>query len=224
MSTFWNEGAEMEAYHPIVAGGPRGFILHYQSNNQPLVDGELLLVDAGSQFDYYASDVTRTFPIGQTFTSEQKDIYQAVLMAQKQALAIAVPGENLDKIHKATVQSLTQSLIDLGVLKVSLDHAVAQDLFRPYYPHGTSHWIGMDVHDVGAYYEQGTPLTLKPGMYFSVEPGLYFNPNDPNILPKFRGQSVRIEDDILITEAGARVITTNIAKEIRDLEELRRAT
>jgi Xaa-Pro aminopeptidase len=221
LSIYLAEGAEMEAYPAIVAGGERGFYLHYQENNQIVNETDLVLVDSGCQFQYYCCDVTRTFPVGKKFTTQQKEIYELVLKAQKEAITMAVPGNSLEKIHKATVASLSQGLIDLGVLVKSLDQVIEQELYKPFYPHGTSHWIGMDVHDVGLYYRDGRSLPLEEGMYFSVEPGLYFNPQDSRISPHWRGISVRIEDDLLIGSTSSEVVTASIPKDIKDLESLR---
>ena len=221
LSTYLEEGAEMEAYPAIVAGGERGFYLHYQENNKILADGDTILVDSGCQYQYYCCDVTRTFPVSKTFSQQQKDIYQVVFQAQKNALSVAVAGSSLEKIHRTTIESLTQGLIDLGLLQSSLDQAIQQELYKPFYPHGTSHWIGMDVHDVGLYYQKGCPVPLEDGMYFSVEPGLYFNPQDTRIPVHFRGISVRIEDDVLIESHSSTVVTGSIPKEIGELESMR---
>ncbi len=218
LAEFLAGGAEMEAYGAIVAGGVNACILHYRENDAPLKDGELLLIDAGSQYQYYASDVTRTFPVGQKFTPEQKAVYEVVLKAQKAAIAKAVPGSSLDAVHEEAVAQLTQGLIDLEILKGERDELIRNRAFFKYYPHGTSHWIGMDVHDAGVYYVDGKPLPLAAGMYFSVEPGLYFDPADETIPAAFRGIGIRIEDDVLVTETGNEVITAGIPKEVHELE------
>lgn len=218
LGEFLRGGAEMEAYGAIVAGGDNACILHYRDNNAVLKDGQLLLIDAGSQFEYYASDVTRTFPIGKRFTSEQRAVYEIVLAAQKASIAAAVPGASLELVHTTAIEKLTDGLMSLGLLKGARDDLIANRAFFKYYPHGTSHWIGMDVHDVGVYYVDGKPQALEAGMYFSVEPGLYFDPNDQTIPSGFRGIGVRIEDDVLVTATGNEVITAAIPKELDALE------
>jgi Xaa-Pro aminopeptidase len=211
-------GGDMEAYGSIVASGSNACVLHYHENNQPLRDGELLLIDAGAQYDYYASDVTRTMPIGRCFTPEQRAVYDVVLAAQKAAISKAVPGSTLVAVDEAAVSVLVDGMLDFGWLSGSREEIVTKMLYRKYYPHGTSHWIGMDVHDVGIYWQDEEPVRLAPGMYFSVEPGLYIDPQDTTVPMAFRGIGVRIEDDLLITEGGAEVITAGIEKEAAALE------
>jgi Xaa-Pro aminopeptidase len=218
LGEFIAAGADMEAYGSIVAGGRNACVLHYRDNNGPLRDGELLLIDAGAQFQYYASDVTRTFPIGKRFSGEQKAVYEVVLEAQRRALGVAVPGSTLTALHKEAVQTIAEGLKHLGLAAGSADEIVETGAVRRYFPHGTSHWIGMDVHDVGVYSDGGQPVALEPGMYFSVEPGLYVDPGDERAPPGFRGIGVRIEDDCLITATGHEVVTAGIAKDVSELE------
>jgi Xaa-Pro aminopeptidase len=218
LKEFLAGGAEMEAYGSIVAGGANACVLHYRDNDQALRDGELLLIDAGGQLDYYACDVTRTFPVGKRFTPEQKALYEHVLDAQKVAIARAVVGSSLPQIHEAAIDRLVDGMLDLKLLSGSKAELIAKGAFRKYYPHGTSHWIGMDVHDVGVYQDLGKPVALEPGMYFSVEPGLYVDPSDATAPAGLRGVGVRIEDDVLVTSAGPEVVTHGIAKEVHELE------
>jgi Xaa-Pro aminopeptidase len=215
---FLKNDADMESYGTIIAGGANACVLHYRDNNQALRDGELLLIDAGAQFQYYASDVTRTFPIGKKFSPEQLAMYEVVLRSQKAAISKAIVGSNLPAIHDAAVSVLTDGLLDLKLLKGSKDEIIEKAAFRRFYPHGTSHWIGMDVHDVGVYHEAGQPVVLDAGMFFSVEPGLYVQPDDESAPPAFRGIGIRIEDDVLVTADGPEVLTSGIAKEVKDLE------
>jgi len=215
---FLRLGSEMESYGSIVAGGVNATCLHYRSNNQPLVDGQLLLIDAGAQFQYYASDVTRTFPIGRKFTGEQRAIYEIVLDAQLIGIKAGTVGSSLNKIHQAALDRLIDGLIELKFLTGSRDEIKERQTFKRFYPHGTSHWIGLDTHDVGDYMEDGDFMPLKPGMYFSVEPGLYIDANDDTVPEGFRGIGVRVEDDVLVTERGPDVLTTGIAKAVADLE------
>lgn len=218
LGEFMAGGAEMEAYGGIVAGGNNACCLHYRDNDQLLKDGDLLLIDAGAQKHYYASDVTRTFPIGRRFSSEQKAVYEIVLAAQKAAIAKATVGSTLPKIHDEATGQLIDGLLSLGILKGSKDEILAKGSHRKYYPHGTSHWIGMDVHDVGMYRDRGDWMKLESGMYFSVEPGLYFDAADESVPAPFRGIGIRIEDDVLVTAQGPDVLTDGIAKEVHELE------
>lgn len=215
---FLQGGAEMEAYGAIVAGGNNACCLHYRDNDQVLKDGELLLIDAGAQKHYYATDVTRTFPIGRRFSPEQKAVYEIVLASQKAAITKAVIGSSIQAIHEEASRVLVDGLIDLKLLKNSRDEIIAKGQHRQYYPHGTSHWIGMDVHDVGVYRENGDHKKLETGMYFSVEPGLYFDAADDSVPEAFRGIGIRIEDDVLVTPDGPDVLTAGIAKEVHELE------
>ena len=218
LGEFLSHGGEREAYGSIVAGGGNACVLHYRDNNMPLKDGDLLLIDAGSEFQCYASDVTRTFPVGKAFSPEQKAVYEIVLASQKAAIAKATVGSSLPQIHDEATAKLVDGLLALKLMKGSRDEIIAKGDHKRYYPHGTSHWIGMDVHDVGVYQEGGKPVRLETGMYFSVEPGLYFDPSDESVPAAFRGIGVRIEDDVLVTAAGPDVVTTGIAKEVRELE------
>ena len=219
LGEFLRNGAEMEAYGSIVAGGANACVLHYRSNNMKLRDGDLLLVDAGAQRDYYASDVTRTFPVGRKFTPEQKALYEIVLSAQEAAIAVALPGSNLPAIHEAGLNVLVDGLREIKLLQGSRDEIKEKQTYKRFFPHNTSHWIGMDVHDVGDYTENGKPIALAAGMYFSVEPGLYVDPSDEVAPAAFRGIGIRIEDDVLITPAGHEIITAGIAKSVAELED-----
>jgi Xaa-Pro aminopeptidase len=218
LGEFLRNGGDMEAYGSIVAGGANACVLHYRSNNMPLAEGQLLLVDAGAQLQYYASDVTRTFPVGRRFTAEQKALYEIVLAAQAAALETARPGSTLPAIHEAGLDVLVDGLREIRLLDGSRDEIKTKQTYKRFFPHNTSHWIGMDVHDVGDYTLEGKPLPLEPGMYFSVEPGLYVDPTDMAAPESFRGIGIRIEDDVLITAAGHEIITAGIAKSVAELE------
>ncbi len=218
VGTYLESGSEMEAYGAIVAGGANACILHYRENHAELKDGDLLLIDSGSQFDYYASDVTRTFPIGKRFTGEQRAAYDIVLAAQKSAIAKAVVGSSLPAIHDEATNVLVDGLLHLKILKGSRQEIIERGLHKRYYPHGTSHWIGMDVHDLGVYAQGGKPVALEAGMYFSVEPGLYFDPSEDGLPAGFKGVGIRVEDDVLVTASGPEVLTAGIAKEVSQLE------
>jgi Xaa-Pro aminopeptidase len=211
-------GADMEAYGSIVAGGNNACVLHYRDNNAVLHDGDLLLIDAGCQVDNYASDVTRTYPISGRFSHPQKALYSVCLEAQKKAINAAKPGASWVDVQDAAFRALTLGLIDVGLIKASVDEAIEKNLHKHFCPHGISHWIGLDVHDAGAYKSAGAPIAFEPGMYFSVEPGIYINSSDTSVPEEFRGIGIRIEDDVLITAEGNEVLTKDIAKEICDIE------
>ena len=215
---FYAGGADMESYGTIIAGGENACILHYTENNMPLKQGELLLIDAGAQFQYYASDVTRTFPIGKTFSGPQRALYEIVLAAQIAGISKATVGSSLPAIHDASLAILVDGLKDLKLIEGSRAEIIEKQTYRRFYPHGTSHWIGMDVHDVGEYTANGAPISLRPGMYFSVEPGLYINPADDLAPAEYRGIGIRIEDDVLVTPHGPEVLTAGIAKNVSELE------
>lgn len=218
LGEFLANGGDREAYGSIVAGGANACVLHYRENNMPLHDGDVLLIDAGAEFQCYASDVTRTLPVGKRFSAPQKAIYEIVLEAQKAAIAKATVGSSLPAIHDEATRKLVDGLLQLKLMQGHPEELIAKGAHKKYFPHGTSHWIGMDVHDVGVYQEHGKPVGLEPGMYFSVEPGLYFDPKDESVPAAFRGIGVRIEDDVLVTSGGPDVVTTGIAKEVRELE------
>lgn len=215
---FLQAGGDMESYGTIIAGGRNACILHYRENNMALADGDLLLIDAGAQFEYYASDVTRTFPVGKRFSPAQKSLYEIVLAAQMAAIGKATVGSTLPAVHEAALHVLVDGLRDLKLVEGSRDEVIEKQTYRRFYPHSTSHWIGMDVHDVGEYTRQGNPVPLESGMYFSVEPGLYIAPDDEHAPPAFRGIGIRIEDDVLVTNHGPDVLTAAIAKDPTELE------
>lgn len=216
--SFRRLGAAGPAYESIVAGGRNATVLHYVTNDQPLRDGELLLIDAGCELEGYASDVTRTYPIGGRFEGAARDLYQAVLAAQEASLAAAGPGATLAAVHDAAVHALTAGLVDLGLLAGDVDELVKNEAYKPWYMHSTSHWLGLDVHDVGAYTADGKPRRLEPGMVFTVEPGLYVSADDERAPEAFRGLGVRIEDDVAVTEDGTENLTAAIPKSPADVE------
>jgi Xaa-Pro aminopeptidase len=215
---FRQQGSERHAYPPIVGSGPNATILHYRKNDRRMLAGDLLLVDAGSEYDYYASDVTRTFPVSGTFTAPQRAAYELVLEAELQAIAAVRPGVTLDDVHRVAATVLAQGLIDLGLIEGPLEQALEAERHKPWFMHRTSHWLGMDVHDVGSYYVERKPRPLAPGMVLTVEPGLYFTAGDERVREEFRGIGIRIEDDVLVTESGARVLSEAIPKHIDAVE------
>jgi Xaa-Pro aminopeptidase len=219
-------GCERPAYAPIVGSGPNATILHYRRNDRRIEDGDLLLVDAGGEWGYQAADVTRTFPVNGRFTTAQRAIYDVVLRAQKLAIAAVRPGVTLDDVHQVTVRSITEGLIELGLIEgATVEEAIANELYKPFFMHRTSHWLGMDVHDVGPYYTyegegpKTRPVPMEPGNVITVEPGLYVAP-DANAPREWLGIGVRIEDDVLVTESGHRNLTAHIPKDPDELETL----
>jgi Xaa-Pro aminopeptidase len=216
--TFRRRGGSGPAYGSIVAGGPNATTLHYVINNQPLRDGELVLIDAGAELDGYASDVTRTYPVNGRFSGAGKEVYDAVLMAQQTGLNAVRPGATLPDIHQATLRSLVESMLAIGLLSGTTDELIESEAYRRYYMHGTSHWLGLDVHDAGSYVTGDEPRALEPGMTFTVEPGVYVSPNDDEAPEAFRGIGVRIEDDVVITEEGSENLTLAIPKQRDDVE------
>ena len=182
-------------------------------------DGELLLIDAGAEYGYYASDVTRTFPVNGKFSPEQRAIYELVLKAQEASIRAVRPGGTVDDVHMASVRVLTEGMIQLGLLKGTVDEAIENGSYKAFYMHRTSHWLGMDVHDVGAYFVDGKARPLQPGFVLTVEPGLYIG-KDADVDPKWRGIGVRIEDDIAVTDTGFHNITAAIPREVSEIESI----
>jgi Xaa-Pro aminopeptidase len=214
-------GSPRVGYPAIVAGGKNATCLHYRANNEPLRDGELLLIDAGGEFGYYTADITRTFPIGRNFTNEQALVYEWVLKAQKAALALCRPGETLPKIHETAIRTLIQGMLSLGWLKGDEESLYRSQAFKQFYPHGTGHFLGSEVHDAGLYLIDGKPRPLEAGMCFTVEPGLYVQPNDTSVPEKWRGIGIRIEDDLIITASAHENLTEGLPKEREEVEALR---
>jgi Xaa-Pro aminopeptidase len=211
-------GASGPAYGSIVGGGRNATVLHYIRNDQKLVDGELVLIDAGCELEGYASDVTRTYPVGGSYQGPQRAVYEAVLEANLAGLALAKPGSTLAEIHAATTRRLVEGMVELGLLSGSVDELIRSEAHRRFYMHNTSHWLGLDVHDVGAYAVAGKPRTLAPGMVFTVEPGLYVAADDEQAPAELRGIGVRIEDDVAISASGCEVLTAAIPKHPADVE------
>lgn len=216
---FRSHGSRRNGYGSIVAGGVNACILHYVENDRVLRAGDLLLIDAGAEYRGYTADVTRTFPIDGRFTDAQRDVYEIVLRAQTRAIAAVRPGAAWNAAHLAAVKVLTEGLVELGVLKGRVAALVKKLAYRPWYMHGTSHWLGRDVHDVGAYQDaNGKPARLAIGNVLTIEPGLYLAPDDERVPERYRGIGVRIEDDVLVTRGGREVLTAAIPKRVRDVE------
>jgi Xaa-Pro aminopeptidase len=214
---FVRSGCRRTAYAPIVASGPNATTLHYHANTRQMADGELVLIDAGCECSYYAADVTRTFPVGGRFTAAQRAVYDVVLDAQLAAIDAVRPGTTLDAIHDVTLRILVKGMISLGLLEGSVDGMLEDKSYMRYFRHRTSHWLGMDVHDVGAYQTGGAPRELAEGMVLTVEPGLYV-PQDSDAPESLRGIGVRIEDDVLVVPGGARVLTSAVPKMPEEIE------
>ncbi len=222
---FLEKGARGPAYNSIVAGGKNACILHYTANHSILHNGELLLIDAGCSLnDYYNADITRTFPINGKFTGEQKALYEIVFEAQKSAIDCVLPGENTEKVHLKAVTVLVEGLIDIGLLKGRAESLIEQGLYHHFYMHRTGHWLGLDVHDVGAYRLGEYPIPLEDGMVLTVEPGLYISDflpvpeGQPQIEERWKGIGIRIEDDVLVTNNQPEVLTSDALKSIHDME------
>ena len=217
--TFRKHGATGPGYPSIVGGGANATILHYVENSAALQAGQLLLVDAGGEVEGFTADVTRTFPIGGTFSPPQRRLYEAVLETQIAAIEAVKPGATLEAIHEQVVLELTRRLVALGILEGDPAALVAAGAFKPYYMHRTSHWLGLDVHDVGFYSIEGAARPLEPGMVLTIEPGLYVA-EDAAAPAEYRGIGVRIEDDIAVTETGYENLTAKTPKTVADLEQL----
>ncbi len=221
--TFRRRGATGPAYPSIVASGPNATILHYVENTRQMRDGELLLIDAGAEYGGYCADVTRTFPVGTRFEGRPRALYDVVLAAQEAAIATVRPGASFDEPHQCALEILVDGLRHLGLLEEERDAAIASGTYRRFYMHRTSHWLGMDVHDVGVYRIDDKPRALAPGMVLTVEPGLYVAPDCEQVAPEWRGIGIRIEDDVLVTPEGNRVLSAAVPKHVADVEALRRS-
>lgn len=210
--------ARFPSYNSIVAGGSNACILHYTENDRPLNDGDLVLIDAGCEFAMYAGDITRTFPVNGKFSQPQREIYELVLKAQKRAIELLVPGNSIKQANDEVIRIKTQGLVDLGILKGDVDTLIEQQAYRQFYMHGLGHWLGLDVHDVGSY-GQDKQRILEIGMVITVEPGIYIA-EDADVPEQYKGIGVRIEDNLLMTEYGNKILTAAAPKEIADIENL----
>lgn len=215
-------GAQREGYSAIVASGSHATTLHYKTNHDICQDGDLLLVDAGGEYNYMSADITRTYPVNKKFSPEQKDIYQRVLKIQKDMIAAVKPGVHFKELNEKCIDMTVDHLIDLKFLKGSKQEIIDSRSFTKYYPHSLGHFLGMDVHDVGAYYSQdlSKPIGFEPGYTLTIEPGIYIPKDDESVPEKYRGIGVRIEDDIVVTDSGFEVLTHDCPKEIDELEAM----
>ena len=208
------------AYNSIVGGGENACILHYVENDQVLSGGDLVLIDAAAEYQCYASDITRTFPINGKFSPEQKALYEVVLAAQLAAIDAVRVGRSYKEPHHIAVRIMVQGLLDLGLMHGDLEQIIESESFRQFYMHGTGHWLGMDVHDVGSYKYGADWRVYKVGMVVTVEPGLYIAPDDETVDVKWRGIGIRIEDDVLVTATAPLVLTANVVKSVAEIETL----
>jgi Xaa-Pro aminopeptidase len=216
-------GSPRPAYESIVGSGPNATTLHYIKNRRQMQDGDLLLIDAGCEFEYYASDITRTFPVNGTFTPPQRRVYEIVLEAQLAAIAAVKPGATFSDLHSISLRILTQGLIDLGLISGPVEEAIEEKRHQPFFMHKTGHYLGMDVHDVGAYRDASGPRHFEPGVVVTVEPGLYIAADNRDVPAEYRGIGVRIEDDVLVTEAGYENLSAGLAKTVDEIEYACRA-
>ncbi|MBI5447862.1 MAG: Xaa-Pro aminopeptidase [Gammaproteobacteria bacterium] len=214
------QGARTFAYEPIVATGENACILHYRDNNAMLKAGDLLLLDVGAEYQNYASDITRTFPVNGKFSAEQKAIYELVLKAQETVIDLIKPDLPWNIMQRKVVDVLTSGLIDLGLLRGKKEDLIEQKAHLPFYMHSTGHWLGLDTHDVGRYKLHEEWRKLREGMVLTVEPGLYISPNNHNVDENWRGIGVRIEDDVLVTETGSDILSGRLPKTVEEIEKV----
>jgi Xaa-Pro aminopeptidase len=217
LHAFLSEGAQAVAYSSIVASGPNACVLHYRDNNRPMSDGDLLLIDAGCEFQGYASDITRTFPVNGRFSGPQRAVYELVLAAQLACIDAVRAGAPFHDYHRVAERVLAQGFIDLGLIAGPLDAALESGSYKQFYMHRAGHWLGMDVHDAGLYQVHGESVRLAPGMVLTVEPGAYIRPAD-NVPEAFWNIGVRIEDDVLVTADGVENLTAATPKSVADVE------
>lgn len=217
---FKKRGASGPSYNSICATGANACCLHYDRNNQTMKSGQMFLIDAGCEYQMYASDITRTYPVNGKFTKEQKEIYEIVLKAELECIKMSKPGVVYEKIHQKAVDVIVEGLRKLKLLKGTKQAIMKSASYRRYFPHGTGHWMGLDVHDPCPYRDSAKKsLRLKPGMVFTVEPGIYFMADDKTVPKKYRGIGVRIEDDILVTKGKPENLTAGLLKTVKDIEE-----
>ena len=219
---FNRQGCRSVAYDPIVGSGENACILHYTENNKPLGQGELVLIDAGGEYENYAADITRTFPVNGVFSTEQRLIYELVLKAQKAGITAIKPGAAWNSMQTIMVRILTIGLAELGILQGEVDALIATEAYRPFYMHNSGHWLGLDVHDSGRYKIHNEWRPLEPGMVLTVEPGLYISKDIPGVDPRWWSIGVRIEDDVLVTPTGHEVLTAELPVDVAEIEALMR--
>lgn len=217
-AAFMRNGSPRVAFGTIVAGGENACILHYTDNADVLRDGDLVLVDAGAEIGGYAGDITTTFPVSGRFSPAQKQLYELVLKAQQAAIAVIKPGISYEAMHQASSRVITEGLIELGILQGDLEALLKDEAYKPYFMHGTGHWLGMDVHDVGVYKVNGQWRTLQPGMVVTVEPGLYISQEQTEVDERWHGIGIRIEDDVVVTADGYEILTQGLPRNVEEIE------
>ena len=217
---FTRLGGRLPAFETIVASGKNACTLHYSQNNKKMVAGELVLVDAGIQYDGYCTDVTRTFQVEGGFTPEQRAIYEIVLEARKRVVEEIKPGVLWNNLQSTAERIITEGLVNIGILRGNIESLLAQKSFKPFFMHKIGHWLGLDIHDVGGYGDK--PCILRPNMVFTVEPGVYISPDIANIDDKWKGIGVRIEDNVLVTNNGSDVLTRKIPSDVTEIENIRK--
>jgi Xaa-Pro aminopeptidase len=217
---FRRNGAAAPAYNSIVGTGANATILHYIDNNAELKDGDLLLIDAGAEYEGYASDITRTFPVNGKFTAAQRALYEVVLDCQEKCIAMVAPGVTLEEMHQRSVELLTEGMVALGLLKGDVKTLIEEEQYRKFYMHRLGHYLGMDVHDAGLYHLDGQPRTVEAGMVMTVEPGIYVAEDAEDVPEEYRGIGIRIEDDVLVTPEGYSVLTSAAPKRVDEIEAL----
>lgn len=218
--TFRRQGATCPAYPSIVGAGFNSTILHYNTNQERIADGDLVLIDAGAEYGGFAGDITRTFPANGRFTRAQQAVYEAVLHANEEVIRMVRPGVSFMALHEEAVQILASALVDLGLLAGSPAEVIERGTYRKFFMHRTGHWLGMDVHDVGRYRTRDDWRILEPGMVFTVEPGLYIAPGTPHVPEEFFNIGIRIEDDVVVTATGSEVLTAAVPKDVAGIESL----
>ncbi len=217
---FYMRGSAREGYNYIVASGNAATTLHYNFNDQVCQDGDLLLIDAGAEFNYYTGDITRTYPVNGKFTDEQARVYEGVLKVQKQICDFVKPGIVFKELHDMGTSLLMDVMLDLGLLSGRKDDLIQALAQKKYYPHGIGHWLGMDVHDAGLYFKKGEPRPIEANMCFTIEPGIYIPADDASAPQKYRGIGIRIEDNLRVTSSGSENMTSSVPKEIADIEKV----
>ena len=217
---FASSGARHLAYPSIVGSGANACTLHYLDNNCVMRDGDLVLIDAGCELEYYASDVSRTFPVNGRFSREQRALYEVVLQAQLAAIAQIKPGNHWNQPHNASVRVITEGLLELGLLRGKVDKLIEREAYREFYMHRVGHWLGLDVHDVGDYRVAGEWRQLEAGMVMTVEPGIYVSPQNSKVARKWRGIGIRVEDDVLVSPEGCEILSAAVPKTVEDIEAL----
>lgn len=220
---FRAHGCQRNGYPSIVASGTNATCLHYTNNNQTCQDHTLMLLDAGGERHYYTADITRTYPVGTSFTPEQEQIYDIVLHAQKTILEHVKPGATYPQLQDMAIELLCQGLADHGLLAQSVKESIDTKAYRAFYPHNLGHWLGLDVHDTGAYYLDGEPRAFEAGMVLTIEPGIYIQPHDEHFPEAYRGIGIRIEDDVLVTSGGCDVLSQEVPKEKDDILALKKS-